>query len=107
VFTLLALPPLALPVPALPSAEPDEGRYARSARDAGAGEWVVPLLQGEPYLDKPPLFYWLVMLSYTLFVCTTGGAAGAALAVHATVLTTYLGGAGWWASGPPSAGRCC
>ena len=27
----------------------------------------MPTLQGEPYLDKPPLFYWLVMASYRLF----------------------------------------
>jgi 4-amino-4-deoxy-L-arabinose transferase-like glycosyltransferase len=30
-------------------------------------EWLVPTLQGEPYLDKPPLFYWGVMLSLSIF----------------------------------------
>src|SRR5437667_65649 len=48
--------------------EPDEGRYAEIPREMLArGDWVVPHLQGEPYLDKPPLFYWLVMLSYSIF----------------------------------------
>src|SRR5262245_1432802 len=48
--------------------EPDEGRYAEIAREmVERGEWVVPVLQGEPYLDKPPLFYWLVALSYQAF----------------------------------------
>src|SRR5712691_4172725 len=47
--------------------EPDEGRYAQIPREMLArGDWIVPVLQGEPYLDKPPLFYWLVMLSYRL-----------------------------------------
>ena len=25
------------------------------------------MLHGEPYLDKPPLFYWLVMAAYRAF----------------------------------------
>ena len=36
--------------------EPDEGRYAQIPKEMLThGEWVVPTLQGEPYLDKPPL----------------------------------------------------
>jgi 4-amino-4-deoxy-L-arabinose transferase-like glycosyltransferase len=29
--------------------------------------WMTPVLHGQPYLDKPPLLYWLVMLSYSVF----------------------------------------
>ena len=48
--------------------EPDEGRYAQIPREMlEAGDWIVPTLQGQPYLDKPPLFYWLVMLAYSAF----------------------------------------
>src|SRR5438128_2659665 len=48
--------------------EPDEGRYAQIPFEMlKRGEWVVPYLQGEPYLDKPPLLYWLVMASYSVF----------------------------------------
>ena len=48
--------------------EPDEGRYAEILREMLLhGEWLVPYLQSEPYFDKPPLLYWLVMLSYSLF----------------------------------------
>src|SRR6516165_302924 len=48
--------------------EPDEGRYAEIPREMLIrGEWIVPYLQGEPYLDKPPLMYWLVNLSYRAF----------------------------------------
>src|SRR5262245_20009603 len=74
--------------------EPDEGRYAQIPREMlTRGDWVVPHLQGEPYLDKPPLFYWLVMLSYSL-----GGVGEAAarlvpaLAVHGSILVVNLFG---------------
>jgi 4-amino-4-deoxy-L-arabinose transferase-like glycosyltransferase len=72
--------------------EPDEGRYAEIPREMLArGEWVVPYLQGEPYLDKPPLFYWLVMLSYSVFgVHDWSARLVPALAVHLTVVLTYL-----------------
>ena len=66
---LIALPALLLyPCLKFHLLEPDEGRYAQIAREMlQRGEWIVPHLQGEPYLDKPPLFYWLVMLSYRAF----------------------------------------
>ena len=39
---------------------PDEPRYARVAVEMQrASEWVTPTLQGEPWLEKPPLYYWL------------------------------------------------
>jgi 4-amino-4-deoxy-L-arabinose transferase-like glycosyltransferase len=55
------------------------------------GDWVIPYLQGEPYLDKPPILYWLVMGSYSWF-CIQDWAARLipALAVHGTVLTTFF-----------------
>jgi 4-amino-4-deoxy-L-arabinose transferase-like glycosyltransferase len=72
--------------------EPDEGRYAEIPREMLArGEWVVPYLQGEPYLDKPPLFYWLVMGSYRLFgVHDWSARLVPALAVHACIIVVYL-----------------
>src|SRR5947199_4455441 len=55
--------------------EPDESRYAQIPREMLArGDWVVPVLQGEPYLDKPPLLYWLVAGCYRVFG-VNGGAA--------------------------------
>src|SRR5579871_5133208 len=68
--------------------EPDEGRYAEIPREMlQRGEWVVPYLQQEPYLDKPPLLYWLVMLSYRLFgVSAASARLVPALAVHGCVL---------------------
>jgi 4-amino-4-deoxy-L-arabinose transferase-like glycosyltransferase len=74
--------------------DPDEGRYAEIPREMLArGEWIVPYLQGEPYLDKPPLLYWLVMLCYSVFgVHDWSARIVPALAVHGTILTTYLFG---------------
>ena len=48
-----------------PSLGPDEPRYARVAVEMQrAHEWVTPTLQGEPWLEKPPLYYWLAGLAY-------------------------------------------
>ena len=72
--------------------EPDEGRYAQIPREMlQTGEWVVPTLQGEAYLDKPPLMYWLVALSYRLFGVSPESARFVpALCVHLTILVVYL-----------------
>jgi 4-amino-4-deoxy-L-arabinose transferase-like glycosyltransferase len=51
----------------VPLAGPDEPRYARVAVEMQrAGEWVTPTLQGEPWLEKPPLYYWLAGLACRL-----------------------------------------
>ncbi len=90
---LLVVPAVLLyPCLAFPLFEPDEGRYAEIPREMlQRGDWVVPYLQAEPYLDKPPLFYWLVMLSYRAFGPHDWAARLVpALAVHGCVLLTYL-----------------
>lgn len=39
---------------------PDEGRYPEIAREMlSSGNWVTPTINGVPFLDKPPLYYWL------------------------------------------------
>jgi dolichol-phosphate mannosyltransferase len=51
-----------------PLQEPDEARYAEVPRQMLAeGRWIVPVLHGESYPEKPPLLYWLVMTSYRTF----------------------------------------
>jgi dolichol-phosphate mannosyltransferase len=51
-----------------PLLEPEEGRYAEIPRQMLArGDWLIPTLNGQPYLDKPPLLYWAVMSCYSLF----------------------------------------
>ena len=58
-----------------PLALPDEGRYVGVAwemlRD---GQWLVPTLDGLPFLHKPPLFYWITSLGLTLFGPSPGAA---------------------------------
>lgn len=52
----------------LPLVGPDEPRYSRVAIEMQrAGAWVTPTLQGEPWLEKPPLFYWLAGAGTRLF----------------------------------------
>ena len=51
---------------------PDEGRYVAAAYEmahpfAGASDWVVPHLDGVPRLNKPPLVYWAIALSFRAF----------------------------------------
>lgn len=72
--------------------EPDESRYAQIPREMlASGDWVVPTLQGEPYLDKPPLLYWLVALSYRVLGVTPEAARLVpALCVHLTILAVFL-----------------
>jgi 4-amino-4-deoxy-L-arabinose transferase-like glycosyltransferase len=90
---LIVLPALLLyPTLSFYLLEPDEGRYAQIPREMlSRGDWVVPHLQGQPYLDKPPLLYWLIMVSYSIFgVSEAAARLIPALAVHGTVLITYL-----------------
>jgi len=59
----------------MPLAEPDEGRYAETARIMfHSGNWLVPYLGTEAFLDKPPLLYWLSALSFH-FLGVTDAAA--------------------------------
>jgi 4-amino-4-deoxy-L-arabinose transferase-like glycosyltransferase len=52
----------------LPLADPDEGRYAEAAREMlASGSPLSPQLFGVPYLEKPPLIYWLTAASLWLF----------------------------------------
>lgn len=52
----------------LPLVGPDEPRYSRVAVEMQrAGTWVTPTLQGQPWLEKPPLFYWLAGAATRIF----------------------------------------
>ncbi len=46
----------------------DEPRYAQVAREMFEHhEWITPMLGGEPWLEKPPLYYWQAILAYKIF----------------------------------------
>src|SRR3954469_11082618 len=46
----------------------DEPRYAQIAREMLARhDWVTPVLYGQPWLEKPILYYWEAMVAYKVF----------------------------------------
>lgn len=46
---------------------PDEPRYAWIARDmAQSGDWVTPRLYGQPWFEKPILYYWMASVGFRL-----------------------------------------
>ncbi len=77
-----------------PLIEPDEGRYAEIPREMlTSGDWITPKLHNEPYLDKPPMFYWLCATSFRVFGPTDWAARLVpAMAAFLTVLVTFLFG---------------
>jgi dolichol-phosphate mannosyltransferase len=74
-----------------PLIEPDETRYAQIPLTMiTSGDWVTPQLDGRPYLDKPPLLYWMVASSYRLFGINERAARlPGAVAALLTVLATF------------------
>lgn len=47
-----------------PLLDPDEGLYALIAYEMlRSGDWVVPYINGVPYVEKPPLYFWLTALA--------------------------------------------
>jgi 4-amino-4-deoxy-L-arabinose transferase-like glycosyltransferase len=70
----------------------DEPRYAQVAREMlERRDWITPVLNGRPWLEKPPLYYWQAMLAYSQFG-VTDWAARIPAAVDATlmVVAVYL-----------------
>src|SRR4030042_4689128 len=48
--------------------DPDEGRYAEIAREIWVlQDWLIPHLNFLPYLEKPPLVYWLTAFSFRVW----------------------------------------
>ena len=46
----------------------DEPRYAQIGREMFARhDWIVPTLNGQPWLEKPVLLYWGEMAAYSIF----------------------------------------
>jgi 4-amino-4-deoxy-L-arabinose transferase-like glycosyltransferase len=57
---------------AYPLNDNNEGLYAEIAREMlQSGNYIIPHLNGLPYIEKPPLLYWLMAGSEALFGRTT------------------------------------
>jgi 4-amino-4-deoxy-L-arabinose transferase-like glycosyltransferase len=64
----------------------DEPRYAQVAREMlEQHNWITPVLGGQPWLEKPPLYYWQAMLAYKI-LGISDWAARLPAAVDATLL---------------------
>jgi Dolichyl-phosphate-mannose-protein mannosyltransferase len=77
----------------LPLVEPDEGRNAEVAREMLAGgDWLIPRYDGFPYLDKPPVLFWLEAVSFRVFGVSEFAARfpSAAAALMTVLLTWFL-----------------
>jgi len=82
----------------LPFIGADEPRYARIAEEmSSAGRWVTPLLEGYPWLEKPPLYYWLTIPCYRIFGAgeTIARLAPALCALLAAACVFWLGSRLW------------
>jgi 4-amino-4-deoxy-L-arabinose transferase-like glycosyltransferase len=74
---------------------PDEPRYAFVAREmAESGDWITPRLYGQPWLEKPPLYYWAAALSFKL-VGVSEAAARLPSALSALLATMALAWLAW------------
>jgi 4-amino-4-deoxy-L-arabinose transferase-like glycosyltransferase len=69
VYILLALSaPVLFVKLGMPFLDPDEGLYATIVQEmVSRGDWVMPHANGLPYLEKPPLYFWLTSLTFGLF----------------------------------------
>ena len=60
------------------------------------GDWLVPTLAGEPFMDKPPLYYWTAALFAKLFspLLTLHDGARLASGFYTALTLLFIGLAG-------------
>jgi 4-amino-4-deoxy-L-arabinose transferase-like glycosyltransferase len=70
----------------------DEPRYAQVAREMlERSDWITPVLGGQAWLEKPPLYYWQAMLAYSVFgVSDVAARVPAAMDATLLVVAVYL-----------------
>ena len=95
---------------------PDEPTGAGIGRAmADSGDWIVPRLNGQPFLEKPPLYWWTLAAGLRLLgISDVAARLPSALFAVLTLLAVWAAGTapgeararGCWrsASSPP---RCC
>jgi hypothetical protein len=74
-----------------PLLDPDEGLYASIAQEMlSRGDWLIPHVNGLPYLEKPPLYFWLTALTFRVVGPTEWAVRlWSALATLGAVLLTW------------------
>src|SRR5262249_43837987 len=79
----------------------NEGMYAQIAREVlQGGDWLALHLNGQVYLNKPPLFFWLVALWFRAAGATEAVRAISGLATLGTMLLVYDLGRRLWPRRP-------
>jgi 4-amino-4-deoxy-L-arabinose transferase-like glycosyltransferase len=74
---------------------PDEPRYAWIARAmASSGDWVTPRLYGQPWFEKPVLYYWAAALGFVIHL-PAEWAARLPSAFAALTAAIAIGWLGW------------
>jgi 4-amino-4-deoxy-L-arabinose transferase-like glycosyltransferase len=70
----------------------DEPRYAQVAHEMlDRHDWITPMLGGQPWLEKPPLYYWQAIAAYSVFgVSDWAARLPAALDATFLVLAMYF-----------------
>src|SRR5579872_3968779 len=71
-----------------------QAQIARNMLDSG--DWVTAHLDGVPYLEKAPLKYWMIAVSYMVFG-VHDWSARIPIALFAVVLCWLVARIGWWA----------
>jgi 4-amino-4-deoxy-L-arabinose transferase-like glycosyltransferase len=97
-LVLVAAAALFFRLGALPLSGADEPRYARIAEEMERGGfWITPILEGKPWLEKPPLYYWMTIPFFSIFgVSETTARLGPALAGLIAVLAVWWLGTKLW-----------
>jgi 4-amino-4-deoxy-L-arabinose transferase-like glycosyltransferase len=90
-LTAISLGTLFFRLGSLPLSGSDEPRYARIAEEMhDRGAWVTPTLEDTPWLEKPPLYYWITIPFYSLFESNeTAARFGPALSALITALAIF------------------
>ena len=98
ILIAISLGSLFFRIGSLPLSGADEPRYARIAQEMHErGTWVTPLLEGKPWLEKPPLYYWITSPLYSLFHSNeTSARIGPAICGLITALTIFWLGSMLW-----------
>jgi 4-amino-4-deoxy-L-arabinose transferase-like glycosyltransferase len=82
--------------------DPDEPFYAVPALEMlKTGTWTVPIFRGQPWFDKPILFYWMILAAFKAFgVSEWTARIGSALSgLGGTVAVALLAPSAWRRSG--------
>ncbi|MGD0896699.1 MAG: glycosyltransferase family 39 protein [Thermoguttaceae bacterium] len=93
VAAVIFLYPLAI-ASRIPLLDPDEGLHASIAQEmVERGDWIVPRLFGQVFLDKPILYFWCEALSLRLFGMSEAAVRlpGLLLGLAGAVATGLLG----------------